>query len=291
MILDSGVFFSERTSVCLLGRCVLIGYKSTFECVSVHVIDGNGHSLLHSSVEEGRKKSYLERIADDPLLILREKGCTKINLKLYVSFVTKGRYKSKVGGTRRQRIILSIINGERDIWTRIMKTDPSAYHKLHDALGIDVDTKSQDTSVKEELENISRNLNEKPKKDGCESEAICEILQSDGNLLDETGFILRVHHDFCIPINRKGFVDDFDKEYTKMVNSILYGDLSDKLHLCLVSHPFYNEIEVFNSFVQCKRNLSLFNRESLEKDIFHSITERGIRDYILNKVEEFHLNR
>lgn len=290
MIVDTGIFLSKKTSVCVLGNLVLVSHRSSLKATGVQVPNEEGHSLVHVDSGKTRKQSYLERIADNPLLILRERGRPKTNLKLYVSFVTKGKYKPRIDGTKRQKIIRDIINGEEHVWKRIVSTDVYAYNKLSSTLGIDICPDSNDISTRRELIGISRTVHDKLKQGMCERDAICEILSSGDGLSDSAGFILRTHHDFCTVADRGSFMEDLDREYNRMVDSILHNRPSDEAQMCLIEHPFYNEVRLFNSFVECRGDLSLFDRDMLKKEVFHSITERGVRDFISNEIRKFCLD-
>lgn len=290
MILDFGVFFSKKTSVCLMDGCVLLSLRSNFKLVRIEIVNEGEHLSFHLDSEKKRRRSYLERIAENPLLILRERGDAGVNLGLYVSFVTKGAYRPKVDGTERQEIIKDIIYGNKEVWSRIMKTDVSAYDKLSSVLGIDVDTDSRDILMKKELNRIFSKLHDDKEQGIDERETVCEILKNKWYVSEEVGFILRIHHDFCTTVNRTSIRENMDIEYNKMLDSIFHDTLNEGTQICSIFHPFYNEIELYNSFVQCKGNLLLFDRDTLNRNVFHSVTERGIRDFVSNKVLEFYMS-
>lgn len=278
MILDSGIFLSQRTSVCFLGSVVVVGHRSRIECVGIRV---KSHPCLHGDREK-RRRSYLERIADNPTLILREKGSPKTNLKLYVSFATRGEYRPEIDGTRRQRIIKSILEGEHAVWNRILSTDMCAYEKLSNTLEINRNMDSKALAAKRELEDVARMLRTRTLQMS-ERDAVCEILE--GRLLRETRFALRVHHDFCTDVETRTFVDDLKREYSRMLDAVLHDKIDQDTPLCMISHPFYREAGLFNAFVACRGNLSLFDADRVRENVFHSMSERGVRDFVSEKIE------
>nr|AGE95572.1 hypothetical protein ECU02_1310 [Encephalitozoon cuniculi] len=283
MIFDYGIYFSRKVSVCLHEGCILIGSRTTFTVVKVEIAD-RCHLFLHPGAK--RKRSYIERIASDPRLILRSSGDPKVNLKLYVSFVTGGKYRPSIRGNRRQKMIGNAIEGKKATWKDIAAKDVYGYDKLLSVLGIDMDLGPL-AGLKRKIMNMLRHVNDE-ENTADERETIRRILRNESDPPGELTFALMAHYDFCTKNEVFSFMDELGKEYGKMLDLILYDRLESSVEECRIDHPFYNEVALFNSFVKCKDDILHFDRKALEKDVFHTINERGIRDFITKKVEMFY---
>lgn len=279
MIFDYGIFFSKKVSVCLCRGWMIVGSKAMLKVVEIEVTD-RSHLFLDRGA--GARRSYVERVVSDPREILKTQGDAKVNLKLYVSFATGGRYKPDVGGNRRQKMIRDIIEGKRSVWRRIAARDFHGYRKLAEALGVGVDV-DRKTVLKARIADMVRSS----AKDMCESETIRSILASEKDLPDKVCIALRAHHDICTKSSRSCVLEAFGREYSRMVEMILGGRVDGDARPCGIDHPFYGEVALFNMFVRCRDSLLDFDTQALEKDVFHTTNERGIRDFVAGEVERF----
>ncbi|KAG5859574.1 hypothetical protein KMI_06g11000 [Encephalitozoon hellem] len=286
MIFDYGIFFSRKVSVCLYEGHMLVGNKATFSAIKIEFTDKD-HVFLHPNAM--RKRTYVERVASNPRLVLRSKGNPKENLKLYVSLVTKGKYRPIVRGSKEKQIIENAIRGKKAAWRYIAARDIYGYDKLASILNSDV-YHDPETALKRKIMNTLKACT--GEKDGAdERKIVCDILKNDKGIPKEVGFALRVHHDFCIRSKGTSPLGEMDREYGKMLDPILWNRLNNEVKACGIDHPFYNEVVLFNLFVKYKDNILEFDRKALERDVFHTINERGIRDFIAERVERFYASR
>ncbi|AFN82597.1 hypothetical protein EROM_021220 [Encephalitozoon romaleae SJ-2008] len=283
MILDYGIFFSRKVSVCLYEGHMLVGNRTAFTAIKMEFIDKH-HAFLHPNAK--RKRSYVEKIASDPRLLLRSKRNPKENLKLYVSLVTKGRYRPVIRGNKKQRLIEDAIRGKEVAWRSIATKDIYGYDKLMNVLNSDPNPSSEMTLKRKIMSMFKISTDEKDGMD--EGKIICDVLKNEKEMPKEIGFSLRVHYDFCIKNKTVSLLDEIDREYDKMLGPVLWNKIDNEVKRCEIDHPFYSEVGLFNLFVKCKDNIPDFDRKVLEKDVFHTINERGIRDFIAERVERFY---
>lgn len=283
MIFDYGIFFSRKVSVCLYEGHMLVGNRTDFTAIKVEFIDRH-HAFLHPNAK--RKKSYVEKIASDPRLILRSKGNPKENLKLYVSLITKGRYRPVIRGNKKQQMIEDAIRGNKAAWRSIATKDVYGYDKLMSVLNFDADPSPEMILKRKIMSMLNTSTDEEDGMD--ERKIICGVLKNEKGMPKEIEFALRVHYDFCIKNKTISLLNEIDREYDKMLRPILWNKIDNELRRCEIYHPFYREVGLFNSFVKCKDNILEFDKKALKEDVFHTINERGIRDFIAERVERFY---
>jgi hypothetical protein len=79
----------------------------------------------------------------------------------------------------------------------------------------------------------------------------------------------------------------FFKRYEEMIRSVLNDRINGML---MPTHPYYPEIDLLNDYLLSLNDLSCFNSELLKRD-FVTVNERGIRDYIKRKLEEYEFSQ
>jgi hypothetical protein len=278
MVLDYGMFFSKKTTICFLGDFMAVGRRTTVRLLRLRPELDSNHLLLHGNSEASVKteKSYLARIAKNPQHILKLKGSPKTNLKLYVMAMSRGRYSPNIVGTKRQEIVKRMVLRDENVWNKIAKTDIELLWKLRAAFDLRSGTPLKNTSAENEtvmfLEGFSST------SDLYDQKKVCEALRSAE--YREASRMLMIHSDFCARRNTGG-AEMIAWEYQRMVEGVVHGGLA----ACSISHPFYKEVELYNNFVACREDLSTFNRKLLDMDVYHSLGERGIRDCIASSVE------
>lgn len=259
---------------------MLVGNRTKFTAVRIRISD-KSHLYLHPNAK--RKRSYVERVASDPRVILRARGDQKENLKLYVSLVTRGKYNPVICGNRRQQMIKEAIERKKTAWKNLAKRDIYGYDKLVSILDPGMDFGPEISLKRKIMGMLKSSANRENTSD--ERRIINGILKSEKGITGDISFALRVHYDFCTRNKTTSSLSSLDREYGKMLNFILYDRPEEEMDLCNIDHPFYNEVALFNLFVKCKDNVLELDREALKKNVFHTINERGIRDFIGGKVE------
>jgi hypothetical protein len=273
MVLDYGMFFSKKTSICFLGDFMVVGRRTAIKPVRLRPALDSNHLLLHGSYERNGRDSYLARIARSPLHILRLKGSPKTSLKLYVMLRSKGRYSPEIVGTKRQEIVRRMIMKDEGVWRKVADTDAELFRRLSTIFGLSSDILLRDSSARNE----TLAFLESTQMDVYDREKVRRALQS--REYKEAGPTLRIHSDFCTRCSVSGKMAE---EYQRMMENIIRG--SGKWECCNIEHPFYKEVELYNRFVACQGDLSAFDRRLPD---CQSLNERGVRDYIASAIERY----
>ncbi|KAM0671419.1 hypothetical protein CWI42_021260 [Ordospora colligata] len=288
MIVDYGFFFYRKVSVCLFNGDMVVGCMQRMSVVAIEVTDED-HICLHPD-DDRRHRSYVERVMEDPKILLRSKGSTKTNLKLYVSFMTRGEYRPKVCGNKKQEIIGKIMNRSKEVLRETAVSDVHGYIKLCKVIGEAVEMppsarlKQRITKLFGKVDGVERKIQIK--------DTLCDMIRNESDKLNGMCFILKVHHDFCIKGGTRDCISMFEEEYNKMLIKAASG-MMNKVNKygcdmkCMIYHALYPEVDLYNAFVACT-NVADFDRSMLENRSLSTMNERGVRDAISNSIDWFY---
>ncbi|KAH9411974.1 hypothetical protein HK407_02g04210 [Ordospora pajunii] len=285
MIVDYGFFLRTKVSVCLFNGNMVVGCMQRMSVVMIEVADED-HVCLHPD-DDRRQKSYMERVMENPKILLRSQGDAKTNLKLYVSLVTKGKYKPNVCGSKRQKMIGKIMSGSKDVLREIATNDVHGYIKLCKVVGETIKM-PPDARLKRRIAKVFEKVScmeKKMQKRGAVRDMIC----NERDALNGMCFILKAHHDFCIKGGARDCISMFEEEYNKMLMEAASGKMNEKKRSacemkCMICHPLYQEVDLYNAFVTCT-DVADFDRSMLENRSLNTMNERGVRDAVGNGID------
>lgn len=251
MVLDYGLYFSQQFKICVLGNKTLVSTKRGVEVRTPDVQIDETHQFLHDILKRKRVPvNFIDKIIDDNWLIFKLDGSLKTNLKLYLSFRSRGSYLPRLKCHRSgQRFLFKLLGKNRKVWSKLLEVDTLTFSRACDTMNFDAKNKFSLSSEKLDLikgSGISR------------------------------AFAFNVHNAFCKPYKDKGdrFIEEMREGYQEMLGCIFSGKPD---RICKISHPFYIECKIYNQFVlgEC-----LDNHEGLS-----TMNERGVRDFISSNKE------
>lgn len=238
-----------------------------------------GHSLYHKSLKgKLRSSSFLTKILENPERILETKGSRKVNLILYLVFLKQAdsadlRPLKRITCSKQQKTLYGLLSFGRKAWSKLLRKYPESFVQLHEYLQFE-DAISRDSH----LDGMSDTM---------------EILRSGRALVhmlkhaqgerfkDGLPRIVALHRDFC-EVQGPNYISKFGQDYVEMVEGVLRDRVSGKM---VPGSSFFPEIRLYNDYLLARDDPDFFD-QSLFRQRFTTLNERGIRDYVKRKLEE-----